>query len=65
MHVILYSEIHLDVASNMQGAYKLSEYFMRINYRWILLCHNLSRKCRKIVKFVSVTYSERTFGMVL
>ena len=40
-------------------------YWVSINYRRILLRHNLSRKCRKIVKFVSITHSERTFGMVL
>ena len=34
-------------------------YRVRINYRWISLRHNLSRKCRKIVKFVSITPSER------
>jgi hypothetical protein len=32
---------------------------MRINYRRISLRHNLSRKCRNIVKFVSITHSER------
>jgi hypothetical protein len=32
---------------------------MRINYRRISLRNNLSRKCRKIVKFVSITHSER------
>jgi len=31
----------------------------------ILLRHNFSRKCPKIVKFVSITHSERTFGIVL
>ena len=31
---------------------------MRINYRRISLRHNLSMKCRKIVKFVSITHSE-------
>jgi len=30
-----------------------------INYRRISLRRNLSRKCRKIVKFVSITHSER------
>ena len=34
-------------------------YRVRINYRSISLRHNLSRKCRKIVKFVSITHSER------
>jgi hypothetical protein len=33
-------------------------YRMGINYRRISLRHNLSRKCRKIVKFVSITHSE-------
>ena len=32
---------------------------VRKNYRRISLRHNLSRKCRKIVKFVSITHSER------
>jgi hypothetical protein len=32
---------------------------MLINYRRISLRHNLSRKCRKIVKFMSITHSER------
>jgi hypothetical protein len=32
---------------------------VRINYQRISLLHNLSRKCRKIVKFVSITHSER------
>jgi len=40
------------------------KYWVSINYRRILLRHNLSRKCRKIVKFVSITHSVRTFGMV-
>ena len=34
-------------------------YRVRINYRSISLRHNLSRKCRKIVKFVSITHGER------
>ena len=34
-------------------------YRVRINYRSISLRHNLSRKCRKIVKFASITHSER------
>jgi len=34
-------------------------YIVRINYRRISLRHNLSRKCRKIVKFVYITHSER------
>ena len=33
-------------------------YSASINYRRISLRHNLSRKCRKIVKFVSITHSE-------
>jgi hypothetical protein len=33
-------------------------YRVCINYRRISLSHNLSRKCRKIVKFVSITHSE-------
>jgi hypothetical protein len=32
---------------------------VRINYQRISLRHNLSRKCRKIVKFVSIIHSER------
>jgi len=35
-----------------------SEYRVRINYRRISLRHNLSRKCRQIVKLVSITHSE-------
>jgi hypothetical protein len=34
-------------------------YRVRINYRGISLRHTLSRKCRKIVKFMSITHSER------
>jgi hypothetical protein len=34
-------------------------YRVRIHYWKILLRHNLSRKCRKNVKFVSITHSER------
>jgi hypothetical protein len=34
-------------------------YRVRINYRRISLRHNLSKKCRKIAKFVSITHSER------
>jgi len=36
----------------------LCQYRVRINYRRILLHHNWSRKCHKIVKFVSITHSE-------
>jgi hypothetical protein len=36
-----------------------TKYRVIINYRRISLRHNLSRKCRKIVKFVSITHSER------
>jgi hypothetical protein len=35
------------------------KYRVCMNYRRISLRHNLSRKCRKIVKFVSITHSER------
>ena len=35
-----------------------TKYRVRINYRRISLRHNLSRKCRKVVKFVSLTHSE-------
>jgi hypothetical protein len=34
-------------------------YRVRINYRRIPLRHNLNGKCHKIVKFVSITHSER------
>jgi hypothetical protein len=34
-------------------------YRVVINYRRISLRHNLSSKCRKIVKFVSITHIER------
>ena len=36
-----------------------TQYRVRINYRRISLRHNLSKKCRKIVKFMSITHSER------
>ena len=36
-----------------------AKYRMRLNYRRISLHRNLSGKCRKIVKFVSITHSER------
>jgi hypothetical protein len=39
--------------------YRVCIYRVCVNYRRISLRHNLSRKCRKIVKFVSVTHSER------
>jgi hypothetical protein len=35
---------------------------VRINYRGISLRHNLSRKCRKIVKLVSITHSARNIS---
>jgi len=38
----------------IQGIYRV-----RINYRRISLRHNLSRKCRKMVKFVSITHCKR------
>jgi hypothetical protein len=34
-------------------------YRVNIDYRRISLRHNLSRKCRKIVKFVPITHGER------
>jgi hypothetical protein len=34
-------------------------YSVSINYRRISLRHNMSRKCRKIMKIVSITNSER------
>ena len=34
-------------------------YRVSINYRRISLRHNLCKKCRKIVKFMSITHSER------
>jgi hypothetical protein len=34
-------------------------YRVRINYRRISLCHKLSRECRKMVKCMSITHSER------
>jgi hypothetical protein len=37
----------------------ITVYRVQINYRRISLRHNLSKKCRKIVKFVSITHSER------
>jgi hypothetical protein len=41
------------------------KYRVRIKYQRISWHHNLSRKCCKIVKFVSITHSERKFGMAL
>jgi hypothetical protein len=40
--------------TNMHTQCRLS-----INYRRISLLHNMSRKYRKVVKFVSITHSER------
>jgi hypothetical protein len=37
----------------------LMKYSVGINYGRISLRHNLSRKCCKIVKFMSITHSER------
>jgi len=37
----------------------LTKYRVHINYRRISLRHNLSTKCRKIVKFMSITHNER------
>jgi len=34
-------------------------YRVRINYQRISLRHNLSRRCHKIAKFMSITHSER------
>ena len=42
-----------------EGVGTYGMYRVRINYRRIWLRHNLNRKCRKIVKFVSITHSER------
>jgi hypothetical protein len=42
-----------------------SYYKMCKNYRRISLRHSLNRKCRKIVKFVSIAHSELTFGMAV
>jgi hypothetical protein len=36
-----------------------NNYRVHINYRRISLRHNWSRKCHKIVKFVSITHNER------
>jgi hypothetical protein len=36
-----------------------TKYRVSMNYRRISLRHNLSTKCRKIVKFMSITHSER------
>jgi hypothetical protein len=40
-------------------------YSVNINYRRISLRHNLSRKCRKIVKFVSITHSEWSYSSIV
>ena len=50
MHIIMVNNFH---------TYQSLKYRVRINYRRISLRHNLSRKCRQIVKFVSITNSER------
>jgi hypothetical protein len=61
-------EVRLALYSYNAPAWKLCYYRVHINYQRISLRHNLSRKCRKIVKFVSITLSERniwngpTFG---
>ena len=41
------------------SVYTSHTHSMHINYRRISLLYNLCRKCRKIVKFVSITHSER------
>jgi hypothetical protein len=41
------------------GVQSWQYYRVHINYQRISLRHNLSRKCRKFVKFVSITHSER------
>ena len=46
IHIYTYTYIYICV------------YNVCINYRRISLRHNLSRKCRQIVKFVSITHSE-------
>ena len=48
-----------DRDTRLQGILHLSQYRVSINYRRISLRHNLSKKCRKIVKFMSITHSER------
>jgi hypothetical protein len=40
------------------GGMFIKFYRVRINYRRISSRHNLSRKCCKIVKFVSITHRE-------
>jgi hypothetical protein len=40
----------------------LCKYRVRINYRWISLLHNFSRKCRKILKFVSITQAKGIYN---
>jgi hypothetical protein len=42
-----------------QHSNALKTYRVSINYLSISLPHNLSRKCRKIVKFVSITNNKR------
>jgi len=42
-----------------EGGVAVQNYRVRINFQRISLRHNLSRKCRKIVKLVSITHSER------
>jgi hypothetical protein len=52
-YLFLFSQL-LSVAYNFTAQYRVG-----INYWRISLCHYLSRKCRKIVKFVSITHCER------
>jgi hypothetical protein len=50
----------LGTISRLEFSMPDQKYRMRILYRKISLRHNLSRKCRKIVKVVSITHSERS-----
>ena len=49
----------VNTCSQERTDFVINIYRVCINYRRISLRHNLRRKCRKIVKFVSITHSER------
>ena len=57
IHSLCSFEVYLYVIT-VSSVY-IYTYRVRINYRRVSLHHNLSRKCRKIVKFLSITHSER------
>jgi hypothetical protein len=54
-----YLEIDLPSATNNMDPFYRYKVQGGYNYRRISLRQNLSRKCSRIVKFVSITHSER------